>query len=360
MKIAVGEKVAGKFQYNRFAALMNNPEYYQKALGATQNADGMMDQMNEIYTESIEGRLNTLQTAGEQIISTLFNQDNIEPVIGAATDFLNVINKIIDTVGGGLPVFTALSSILLRTFNAQIGEQVARIATNIQTSMQAAKNVQQVDATFGLINKQDGAVGEIRKTLQDTGFAGLSENTQKNLTENAKQLLEAENKVADVKEKQELLQKQINTDLKNNSDLAGILVKDEFKQWEITEDNVVLQKEKLETMQLSGKYTEEEIKAQEKEVALAREQADIAEQKYDEAFAQIQVEKELSSYTLDELIAIDQENQKLGIKTNYAREYLQYVQEANQVEGEYNLASDRMRGLKERIDTEKLASGITN
>ena len=63
-KIAVGEKVAGKFQYNRFAALMNNPDYYKKAYDATQDSSGMMDQMNDTYVQGIQGRLNTLQAAG--------------------------------------------------------------------------------------------------------------------------------------------------------------------------------------------------------------------------------------------------------------------------------------------------------
>lgn len=237
MKIAVGEKVAGKFQYNRFAALMNNPEYYQKALNATQNASGMMDQMNEYYMEGIEGRLNTLQAAGEQVMSTLFDQDNIEPIIGAATDFLNVINKIIDTVGGGLPVFTALSSILLRTFNAQIGEQIARITTNIQASMQASANTKFMDSTLGQLEArvkqqggQTGAITQIRDVLQGESFAGLTENTQEKVLNAAQELLEAENKVADVKDKQKLLQQQLNEEFKNSSSLANIVLKEEFKQ----------------------------------------------------------------------------------------------------------------------------------
>ena len=101
MKIAVGEKVAGKFQYNRFAALMNNPDYYQKAFSATgAGSEGMMDQMQEIYAQSIEGRLNTLQAAGEQGMSTLFDQDSIEPVLEDLTHIVNAFNDLVDAAGG--------------------------------------------------------------------------------------------------------------------------------------------------------------------------------------------------------------------------------------------------------------------
>ena len=181
MKVAVGEKVAGKFQYNRFAALMNNPEYYQKALGATQGAEGMMDQMNDIYMEGIEGRMKTLQAAGEQVMSTLFNQDDIEPIIGAATDFLNTINSIFDSIGGGIPVLTALSSVLLRTFNAQIGEQVARIATNISTMMQGSQNVKQMQITLTGLQASGMAVDtDTYKYAKNSvgSMVGLSSNTQ--------------------------------------------------------------------------------------------------------------------------------------------------------------------------------------
>jgi TP901 family phage tail tape measure protein len=181
MKVAVGEKVAGKFQYNRFAALMNNPEYYQKAYNATQGASGMMDQMNEYYTQGIEGRLNTLQAAGEQVMSTLFDQDNIEPVIKAATDFLNIINTIIDTVGGGVPVFTALSAVILKTFSAQIGEQAARIATNISTMIQGSQNVKQMQTTLtGLQASGITTNTDTYKYAKNSvsSMVGLSSNTQ--------------------------------------------------------------------------------------------------------------------------------------------------------------------------------------
>jgi hypothetical protein len=181
MKQAVGQKVAGKFQYNRFVALMDNPEYYQKAYNATQGASGMMDQMNEYYIEGIEGRLNTLQTAGEQIISTLFDQDNIEPVIEAATDFLNIINTIIDTVGGGMPVFTALSAVILKMFSAQISEQTARIATNINTMMQGGQNVKQMQTTLtGLQASGIATDTDTYKYAKNSvgSMVGLSSNTQ--------------------------------------------------------------------------------------------------------------------------------------------------------------------------------------
>ena len=145
MKQAVGQKVAGKFQYNRFVALMDNPEYYQKAYNATQGASGMMDQMNDIYIESIEGRLNTLRAAGEQLMSTLFDQDTVEPIIENVTNLVNGLNTVVEVAGGGIPVFTALSALLLKTFSPQIATQINQIATNMATMSQASNNMKNME-----------------------------------------------------------------------------------------------------------------------------------------------------------------------------------------------------------------------
>lgn len=161
MKVAVGEKVAGKFQYNRFAALMNNKDYFDKAYDATQNADGMMDVMQDTYAKSIEGRMKTLQAAGEQVISTLFNQDAVEPVLEDMTMMLNLLNDLIDTAGGLQPVILAISTAMLKAFSPQIGQQISNMASNFMLSsqMSAAKNgdMTQILKTFGATNENTKA-----------------------------------------------------------------------------------------------------------------------------------------------------------------------------------------------------------
>ena len=198
MKVAVGEKVAGKFQYNRFAALMNNPEYYQKSLNATQGATGMMDQMNDIYIESIEGRLNTLQAAGEQVMSTLFDQDNIAPVIENVTNLVNGLNTVIEVAGGGIPVFTALSALLLKTFSPQIAAQITQIATNMATMTQASNNMKNMQAAMNLAGQMgqglDSRTFEVANKAVPV-VTGLDQAAQEKMTALVQQMAEAENKV---------------------------------------------------------------------------------------------------------------------------------------------------------------------
>ena len=369
MKIAVGEKVAGKFQYNRFAALMNNSDYYQKAYSATQNSDGMVDQMQDAYADSIEGRLNSLQSAGEQIITTLFDQDNIEPILGQATNLLNVINQIISAVGGGLPTFTAFSGLLLKTFSSQIGEQASRITTNIQTSIQASKNAKQMDSALeniqGRANGEEdketsGRIGEIRNVLQGESFGSLTSDTQERVLAASKEVLTADNKIAAVKQQQRELQEDINKDLKNSSALADTILKEEKARYELGEKRVAQAEQKFNAEKASGNLTEEEIAEREAELELARTEVEVDRQRYEQTEAMVNLGGQLDNYTLEELKTLDAMNAKLGNTTNYAERYKEYTEQAAEAEGEMVAATSGLQGLREQVDTEKAVTGITN
>ena len=62
-KAAVAQTVAGKYQVGRFTALMNSPQLYDEYINASINASGTLDQMNEEFVQSLEGRMNQLQAA---------------------------------------------------------------------------------------------------------------------------------------------------------------------------------------------------------------------------------------------------------------------------------------------------------
>ena len=209
MKIAVGEKVAGKFQYNRFAALMNNRTYYEKSYAATQGASGMMDQMNDIYMQSIEGRLNTLQAAGEEVMSTLFDQDSVEPVIEQATKLLNVLNDIVDAAGGLSGVVQALGAIMLRTFSTQIAGTISNIATSISTVISNSRNSNQLATSVNLLGlnnyaqSQGSSVAGKLVSSVASNYDKLSVGTQEKIRDLSQQIVELEQQKTNVIKEQE-------------------------------------------------------------------------------------------------------------------------------------------------------------
>ena len=79
-RIAAAQSLAGKYQVNRFVALMDNRDMYEEYVEATgENATGTLDQMNEEFADSIEGRSAKLQASLEGLFSTIFNTDDIYP-----------------------------------------------------------------------------------------------------------------------------------------------------------------------------------------------------------------------------------------------------------------------------------------
>lgn len=194
-QIAVGETVAGKFQYNRFAALMNNADYYEKSLNATQDASGMMDQMNDYYMESIEGKLKTLQAAGEQVMSTLFDQDAVEPVLDNVIALVNGLNDIVDAAGGLSGVLTVLSAIMLKTFSSQIASSVTNIATGFSkmfANTRNANNFQNAAMQLGLTEYSGSSLpGQLVSGVAEN-YSSLSPDTQAKIKELSEQLIQVE------------------------------------------------------------------------------------------------------------------------------------------------------------------------
>lgn len=219
MKVAVGEKVAGKFQYNRFAALMNNPDYYNKAYSATQGAEGTMETMQEEYTQSIEGRLNSLRAASEGIVTAIFNQDDFEPAIEGLTKVANFIETIVDAADGASGVFGMLAAVLARTFSPQIANNLQNMVSNIQAMSMAAKSqsVQaQVFNQFGFIPNMSGASPTANFAVQASStFQYVSEQSKQAALKTAEQLNVAEQEYLTLIDKESGILQQIVAEFNN-------------------------------------------------------------------------------------------------------------------------------------------------
>jgi phage shock protein A len=113
-------------------------------------------------------------------------------------------------------------------------------------------------------------------------------------------------------------------------------------------------------MKLSDNYSEEDIRQQSNKVRALEEEVELAEQRYDVARAQVKINRELSSYTLEELRDLDKANAQQKIKTNYAERYLASVQEINNAEGQRVATSNKFEGIGDQVNTERAAANITN
>jgi chromosome segregation ATPase len=114
-KNAIATTLAGKYQLARFEALMNSQDLYEEYKAGSENADGTLDVMNEKYVNSLQGKLNILQSSVEGVMSSLFETDDFYNILDVVTKIVNAFQEVTDAIGGGQQAMTALFAILLKT-----------------------------------------------------------------------------------------------------------------------------------------------------------------------------------------------------------------------------------------------------
>lgn len=181
---------------------MDNPDYYQKAYDSTQNASGMVDIMQEDYANSVEGRLNSLQSSIEQVMSTLFDQDSVEPVLKNITDLVNGLNDLAKAAGGLTPIITALSSLMMKAFSKQIASGLTSVKSNVQTYFSGKNNMKDMEVSFA----QLGLFGLNTSTYNSAvnsydSIKGAGSQTQLAWSSAIQQLSETENEALLAEEK---------------------------------------------------------------------------------------------------------------------------------------------------------------
>lgn len=182
-KVAVGEKVAGRFQYNRFAALMNNPEYFEKAYSASINAEGSMDRMQEAYMQGMNAKMKQFTTNFETLFTNIYNSGAAEGIVDLLNGFSQAMSKIFETFDSGLPIVTALAAILPKLFSSMISQGIGNMSLNRaqskqeQINMNALKNGVNIPILRGM-----GADSKFLDIQQKIGsyLPNLSRDSQKN------------------------------------------------------------------------------------------------------------------------------------------------------------------------------------
>ena len=129
-KAAVGQTLAGKFQLTRFEALMNRSDLYKQYKAGSENASGTLDVMNEKYVDSLQGKLNKLQTTFEGIINSLGNSSDFYGFIDGLSTALDLMQKLIDSIGGGSAALTLFGATASRVFSKQIAHGLTAMAQN--------------------------------------------------------------------------------------------------------------------------------------------------------------------------------------------------------------------------------------
>lgn len=187
---AISTVIAGRYQLSRFQALMNRSDLYKDYLGASENATGTADQMQDIYANSMEGRLNKLQATAEGIFNDIFNTDDFYGMIDALTTVLDLTNQWVDSIGGGANALQGLGAIATRVFSKNIAAGITSLTGNFSASRQQQQNLLASKNLFA----QNGL------DIQDPKNAKTLEYIQKGLAASTGMTTEQQEKFNETKE----------------------------------------------------------------------------------------------------------------------------------------------------------------
>ena len=93
------ETIAGKNRANDVAALLSNWQNVEEAVKSANKAEGSAARENAKYVDSLQGRLDKLTTAWQSFATTFMNSDFLKGGISALTKFVELIEKLVDTLG---------------------------------------------------------------------------------------------------------------------------------------------------------------------------------------------------------------------------------------------------------------------
>ena len=116
-KAYITETIAGKYQAQNAAAILNNFETAIKATETAMNSQGSAMSENEKVLDSIEGKISAMQSAFEQLSQNLIGSDLVKFFVDLGTAVLNVANSDF----GQFIIKTASVVVGLKAFIAIVG-----------------------------------------------------------------------------------------------------------------------------------------------------------------------------------------------------------------------------------------------
>lgn len=155
-KQATAIKLAGKYQYNNLLALLDNAEMYNEQLEGAENALGTIDEQQEIYMESLEGKLSELQTSFEGFINSIFNVEDIKPFIESITSLVKLVTDFNDSIGGNA-VLSGAIGIAASKFSTSAAATVSQMYENSQKQKSVRENsgyIESAMSELGAIDKR--------------------------------------------------------------------------------------------------------------------------------------------------------------------------------------------------------------
>lgn len=196
---ALAQTVGGVRQYTNLIALMNNWDDMEENLRTAENSDGSLQNQADIYAESWEAAQKRVKASAQAIYQALLDDKFFIKATNGFAEFLNIIEKVIDGLGGVKGVLLLVGSVVTTVFNKEISNAINSMAMGLMGLTKKGKQKIEdlrTEANDRLIKNatNDGTVsgGATAATYQEQG------RLQNVLIKNASHLTEAEKEQAQI------------------------------------------------------------------------------------------------------------------------------------------------------------------
>ena len=120
-QVALAQNVAGIRQWNQFAALMDNYDYFEQYKEMAQfDSEGALEEQQEIFAESWEAASKRVKTAWESIYSSIFDDQAIIKMVDAFGRVIEAVKITVDTMGGMKGTILLISALMFKAFKGNI------------------------------------------------------------------------------------------------------------------------------------------------------------------------------------------------------------------------------------------------
>lgn len=225
-QVALGTTLAGKYQLNPFMALMENSDMYQDQYKMMTESAGALDEQQSIYMDSIQARLQSLQTTGEGVINSLFNPDDFKPFISGLIDVLKLIQQFVDALGGADHIMNGLGATAVKVFSNQIGQTFSNVVSNFVKRQGQKRSAEDVVTSLGAVGKNSAhsdSIDFVNNMLDKEDSMSLDQREAYNKA--LETTVKLENQVVDAKKNQVAAQKTLNDYLLHQTDEESLSVK---------------------------------------------------------------------------------------------------------------------------------------
>ena len=173
-QMALAQTIGGVRQYATIMALMENFDKYEKNLSIAENADGTLQQQHESYETGWVAASKRVRASLENIYSSVIDDSAIIKIMDGFSQFLDIINDVINGLGGIQGILLMIGSLVTNKFAKDLPMVFQSIMTNVKNFTGiAAKEMVALQNTNQQVLQSAYTHGQNAET--DVELAGLME-----------------------------------------------------------------------------------------------------------------------------------------------------------------------------------------